>query len=447
VSCCFSEEEDVTDSINTRALVLDMLLAIGEEGQYSHLVLRDVLDKYQYLGKQERAFLTRLTEGTIERQITLDYVINAFSKTKVQKMKPVIRNLLRMSVYQILYMDSVPDSAACNEAVKLARKRGFSGLSGFVNGVLRSVARGWQDVAWPDENTTPLTALSVRCSIPEWILSLWLQDYGAEKTKQIAEAFLQEAKLTVRTNLSRCTPEELRGTLIAEGVTVEAVPEIPYAFALSGYDYLAGLPSFQKGLFYVQDVSSMMVAVTADPRPGDYVIDVCAAPGGKSTHMAELMQGTGMVEARDLTAYKVGLIEENIHRHGLANMRAVQMDATVDDAASHRKADVLVCDLPCSGLGVMGRKTDIRYKIMQEKLQDIVVLQRKILVTVLDYVKPGGTLLYSTCTINRAENEENVAWILEEFPAFTLVSERQIFPGDVGHDGFFLAKLQRNKGV
>jgi 16S rRNA (cytosine967-C5)-methyltransferase len=287
----------------------------------------------------------------------------------------------------------------------------------------------------------------VRCAIPEWILSLWQQDYGAEKTKQIAEGFRQEAKLTVRTNLSRCTPEELRGTLIAEGVTVEAVPGIPYAFALSGYDYLAGLSSFQKGLFYVQDVSSMMVAVTADPGPGDYVIDVCAAPGGKSTHMAELMQGTGMVEARDLTAYKVGLIEENIHRHGLANMRAVQMDATVDDVASHQKADVLVCDLPCSGLGVMGRKTDIRHKIMQEKLQDIVVLQRKILATVLDYVKPGGTLLYSTCTVHRAENEENVAWILAQFPAFTLVSQRQIFPGEEGSDGFFLAKLQRNKGV
>jgi 16S rRNA (cytosine967-C5)-methyltransferase len=189
----------------------------------------------------------------------------------------------------------------------------------------------------------------------------------------------------------------------------------------------------------------MMVAEAADPKPGDHVIDVCAAPGGKSTHMAERMQGTGLVEARDLTAYKVGLIEENIQRHGLSNMIAVQMDATVDDPASHRSADVLVCDLPCSGLGVMGRKTDIRHKILQEKLQDVVVLQQKILTQVLDYVKPGGTLLYSTCTVNRAENEDNVAWILQNHPDFSLLSQRQIFPGEVGSDGFFLAKLKRSE--
>jgi 16S rRNA (cytosine967-C5)-methyltransferase len=264
--------------------------------------------------------------------------------------------------------------------------------------------------------------------------------------RQIAEGLMQPSKLTVRTNTVLTTPEKLKETLLAEGVTVEAVPGLPYAFSLSGYDYLAGLDSFQRGLFYVQDVSSMMVAVTADPKPGDYVIDVCAAPGGKSTHMAELMQGSGMVEARDLTEYKVGLIEENRRRHGLTNLRAVQMDATVDDPVSHRRADVLVCDLPCSGLGVMGRKTDIRHKMLQENLQDIVVLQRKILGTVLDYVKPGGTLLYSTCTINRGENEENVAWILEQYPDFALESERQIFPGEVGSDGFFLAKLVRSTG-
>jgi 16S rRNA (cytosine967-C5)-methyltransferase len=306
------------------------------------------------------------------------------------------------------------------------------------------VARGWRGLAFPDVEESPVEALSVRYAIPEWIIAMWLRDYGQERTIQILEGLAQEARLTVRTNVSRCTPAELRTALQAEGVTVEEIPEIPYAFALSGYDYLAGLDSFQKGLFYVQDVSSMMVVVEADPKPGDYVIDVCAAPGGKSTHMAELMQGTGMVEARDLTAAKVGLIEENIARHGLSNMFAVQMDATVDDPESHGKADLLVCDLPCSGLGVMGRKTDIRHKMLQEKLQDIVVLQQKILGTVLDYVKPGGTLLYSTCTVCHAENEENVAWILKNRPDFTFISQRQIFPGEAGNDGFFLAKLQRS---
>ena len=374
----------MTTKVNERALVLEMLLAVNEEGQYSHLVLRDVLDKYQYLGKQERAFLTRLMEGTLERQLTLDYVIDQFSKTRVKKMKPLIRNLMRMSVYQIMYMDSVPDSAVCNEAVKLARKRGFSGLSGFVNGVLRSVARGWREVRFPN--------LSVTYSMPEWIVDIWTENYGEEKTRQILEGLTAENRLTIRTNLSAVTPEELVNKLKSEGVTVHAVPELPYAF-----------------------------------------------------EMAELLQGSGMVEARDLTEYKVDLIRENIVRHGLSNMKAVQMDATVDDPDSHQKADVLVCDLPCSGLGVMGKKTDIRYKMTKEKAAELAKLQRQILSVVWDYVRPGGTLVYSTCTIHRSENEDNTAWFLKEHPEFSLEFQRQIFPGEAGSDGFFLAKLVRSK--
>ena len=425
----------MTNSTNTRELALDMLLSIDRDGQYSHLVLRDVLDKYQYLSKQERAFLTRLTEGTIERMLTLDFVIDQFSKTKVKKMKPLIRELMRLSVYQIMYMDGVPDSAVCNEAVKLARKRGFSGLSGFVNGVLRSVARGWKDVTFPNE--------SVRYSVPEWIIDSWNADYGKDVTGKMLEAFMQPAKITVRANTQKCTPEELKNRLSQEGVTVDAIEGIPYAFALSGFDYLAGLGSFQDGWFYVQDISSMTVAHEADPKKDDYIIDVCAAPGGKSSHLAELLGGSGMVEARDLTEYKVGLIEENIARHGLNNMRAVQQDATVLDEASVEKADVLICDLPCSGLGVIGRKSDIRYKMTTEKAHDLAVLQQEMLDTVWQYVKKGGKLIYSTCTIHREENEDNVALFLQKHPQFTLVEQRQIFPME-GSDGFFVAKMIRS---
>lgn len=412
-----------------------MLLAIDRDGQYSHLVLRDVLDKYQYLSKQERAFLTRLTEGTIERMLTLDYVIDQFSKTKVKKMKPLIRELMRLSVYQIMYMDGVPDSAVCNEAVKLARKRGFSGLSGFVNGVLRSVARGWKDVTFQNE--------SVRYSVPEWIIDGWNADYGRDVTEKMLEAFMQPAKITVRTNTQKCTPEELKDRLRQEGVTVEAIEGISYAFALSGFDYLAGLGSFQDGWFYVQDISSMTVAHAADPKKGDYIIDVCAAPGGKSSHLAELLDGSGMVEARDLTEYKVGLIEENILRHDLHNMKAVQQDATLFDEASVEKADILICDLPCSGLGVIGRKSDIRYKMTAEKAHDLAVLQQEMLDTVWKYVKRGGKLIYSTCTIHKEENEDNVAAFLQKHPQFTLVEQRQIFPME-GSDGFFVAKMIRS---
>lgn len=425
----------MTNSTNTRELALDMLLAIDRDGQYSHLVLRDVLDKYQYLSKQERAFLTRLTEGTIERMLTLDYVIDQFSKTKVKKMKPLIRELMRLSVYQIMYMDGVPDSAVCNEAVKLARKRGFSGLSGFVNGVLRSVARGWKNVTFQNE--------SVRYSVPEWIIDGWNADYGRDVTEKMLEAFMQPAKITVRTNTQKCTPEELKDRLSQEGVTVEAIEGISYAFALSGFDYLAGLGSFQDGWFYVQDISSMTVAHAADPKKGDYIIDVCAAPGGKSSHLAELLDGSGMVEARDLTEYKVGLIEENILRHDLHNMKAVQQDATLFDETSVEKADILICDLPCSGLGVIGRKSDIRYKMTAEKAHDLAVLQQEMLDTVWKYVKRGGKLIYSTCTIHKEENEDNVAAFLQKHPQFTLVEQRQIFPME-GSDGFFVAKMIRS---
>ena len=435
----------MTNGVSVRELVLDILLEVNEKEQYSHLVIRDVLNKYQYLEKQERAFLTRLAEGTIEHMLELDFIINSFSKVKVNKMKPLIRNLLRMSVYQLKYMDSIPDAAVCNEAVKLARKRGFGQLRGFVNGVLRNIARELNHLQYPDEKLEPVRFLEVTYSVPAWMVEQWIKDFGYDQTKGICESFLKERPITIRTNLTKTTPETLKSKLEAEGVTVEKIEKLPYAFEISGYDYLQALESFAEGLFYVQDVSSMMVAEMAAPEKENYVIDVCAAPGGKSSHVAEKMAGTGMVEARDLTEYKVSLIEENIERHGLTNMTAVQMDATVYDEASKEKADVLICDLPCSGLGVMGKKTDIRYKMTAEKQRDLVQLQRQILDTVYTYVKKGGTLVYSTCTIHKDENAGNVDWFVKKHPEFEVVSSEQMFPGGEYHDGFFIAKLRRKE--
>ena len=425
----------MSDSVNTRELCLQMLIEINEKHQYSHLVLRDVLSKYQYLSKQERAFITRLTEGTVEHMIELDYIIDAFSKTKVRKMKPLIRNLMRMGVYQIKYMDSIPDSAVCNESVKLAKRHKFGQLSGFVNGVLRNIARNIADLEMPED-------LSIKYSMPQWIVDKWTKDYGESKTEEILKGFMEERPISIRTNLTRITPQQLKEKLIEEGVIVGELP-LEYAFTISGFDYLEALDSFSQGLFYVQDVSSMMVAEWAKVSEGDYVIDVCAAPGGKSTHVAELLNGTGMVEARDLTEYKVSLIEDNISRHELTNMKAVCMDATLFDEGSVDKADVLICDLPCSGLGVLAKKTDIRYKMSKEQQEELVQLQRDILSAVHSYVKPGGTLVYSTCTININENEGNVSWILEQYPEFELVEQKQLFPGEISNDGFFLAKLKK----
>lgn len=441
----------MTDSVNTRELILGILLEVEAEKNYSHLIIRSVLEKYQYLDKRERSFITRVSEGTIQRRIELDYIIDQFSKVKTKKMKPVIREILRMSVYQLKYMDAIPASAACNEAVKLAKRKGFASLGGFVNGVLRNISRNLAAVTYPDEAKEPVRALSVRYSMPEWIVEQWFSDYGSGRTKEILDASLTPAPLTIRTNLSRITPEELRERLALEGVTAEPLekekyPELPYAFVISDFDYLNGLSCFREGLFYVQDISSMLVAEYAAPKPGDRCLDVCAAPGGKSIHLAEKLGGTGHVAARDLSAQKVALIEENIARCGLKNITAECHDATVYDETQKEAADVLIADLPCSGLGVLRRKTDIKYRTSAADCEALAALQRQILSVVCDYVKPGGTLIYSTCTINRAENEENAAWFAAEHPQYELVTMQQIFPGEQSGDGFFIAKFKKKAG-
>lgn len=433
----------MSDSVNTRELILDILMEVTEHQGYSHIILRDVLNKYAYLSRQERAFIARISEGTLERMLEMDMILNQFSKTKVKKMKPIIRNILRMSVYQIKYMDSVPDSATCNEAVKLAVRRGLGGLKGFVNGVLRNISRNKDQIRYPLEEKEPEEYLSVTCSVPLWIVQQWTQEYGYDRTKQMCQSFLESAPLSIRTNLQQTTPQHLKKKLEKEGVSVEENPEFSYAFFISGYDRLDALEAFCEGLFSVQDMASMYVAEAADVQPGAYVIDVCAAPGGKSMHLAEKLQGTGMVEARDLTEYKVDLMEENIARCQLKNMKAVQWDATIKDADSVEKADVVIADLPCSGLGVMGRKPDIRYRVTPEDVQALAALQRKILSVVQEYVKPGGTLVYSTCTVTRAENDGNVQWFGEQYPEFQFENMRQLYPGEGRHDGFFIAKWKK----
>lgn len=428
--------------ITGREIVLETLLLITRDGEYSHIVLKNVLDKYQYLEKKERAFITRVVNGTLERMIEIDYIINCFSKVKVNKMKPVIRTILRSSVYQLKYMDSVPASAVCNEAVKLAERKGFVNLKGFVNGVLRNISRNLDETAYP-EKEDEVTYLSVVCSLPEWLVRQWLQTYDAETVRRMGEEFLKEKRISIRCNTQELTPEMLREELEREGVTVTAIPEVPYAFYIAGYDYPAALPGFADGHFYIQDLSSMQVAEWADPKEGDSVIDVCAAPGGKALHLAEKLKGTGHVEARDLTPAKTALIEENIERSGLKNIEAVCMDALDPDENSHQKADIVIADLPCSGLGVLGKKPDLKYKMTPQTQVELVKLQRQILSVVRDYVKPGGKLLYSTCTIHRAENEENAAWFAGAFPDFTLVKEEQMLPGGIYGDGFYIAMFQK----
>ena len=279
-------------AVDIRELAMEVLLSVTRDGEYSHIVLRNVLEKYQFLTKQERAFLTRITEGTLERMIEIDYIINQFSKVKVNKMKPVVRTILRSAVYQMKYMDSVPDSAVSNEAVKLAGKKGFRNLKGFVNGVLRNIARNLDNLSMPDRKDI-IEWLSVTYSMPEWIVKQWLSSYEKDTVEKMLQDFLKEKPTSVHCNLNRISPDELIQKLEREGVRAERQTLLPYALWISGYDYLEALPSFRQGDFQVQDVSSMLVAEWADPQEGDYIIDVCAAPGGKALHLADKLAGAG----------------------------------------------------------------------------------------------------------------------------------------------------------
>ena len=450
----------MTKAINERELILGILLEITRDGEYAHIALRNTLSKYQYLEKRERAFITRVVEGTLEHMMEIDYIINQFSKVKVNKMKPVIRTILRSAVYQILYMDSVPNSAVCNEAVKLAAKKGFVNLKGFVNGVLRNIDRNVNDIQYPKQDNM-VEYLSIKYSMPTWILEKWKKTYDWETIERILQGFLQEKGTIIRCNLNRISKEDLKKKLEAEGVTVTQHPYLEYALEISRYDYLGDLESFEDGDFQVQDLSSMLVAEIAAPKEGDYVIDVCAAPGGKSLHIADKLHGTGHVEARDLTDYKVDLIWDNIERSQMKNVEAVRHDALVYDEDSKEKADIVIADLPCSGLGVIGKKADIKYKMTEETQRELAKLQKNILQIVHRYVKPGGTLVYSTCTINEEENMENVRWFLQQNPEFESVSVEpvlceglkksvkegclQLLPGIHESDGFFIAAFRKNK--
>lgn len=450
----------MTKTTDSRELVLGILMEVTRQEEYSHIAIRNVLEKYQYLEKQDRAFITRVAQGTLEWMIHLDYIINQFSSVKVNKMKPVIRNILRMSVYQLKFMDHVPDSAVCNEAVKLAQRKGFYNLKGFVNGVLRNIARNLSQVEYPPvEDATAY--LSVMYSMPEWIVDEWVQCYGRQVTEGMLKSFLEKKPLSVRVNLRKTTPEKLRESLEARGIRVSEAPYVDNALRIENYDYLAAIPEFREGLFQVQDISSMLVAQIAAPKPGDICIDTCAAPGGKSLHLAELLDGSGHVEARDLTEYKAELIRDNIRRMGAENVEAVVQDACIRHEASVEAADVVLADLPCSGLGVLGKKSDLKYRMTKAQQQELAGLQRQILGNVQSYVKPGGTLVYSTCTVNRGENEDNVKWFLEHYP-FEAVSldeqlcpelrspasaqgYMQLLPGQQDCDGFFIAKFRKLK--
>lgn len=400
---------------NTREIVLDTLLSIERREAFSHRLLKAVLDKYDYLGGRDKAFIKRVVEGTLERQLELDYYLNYFSSVPVKKMKPLIRCLLRMSTYQILYMDAVPDSAACNEACKLADRRKFHNLKGFVNGVLRNLSKNKETLPLPDRKKKPMEYLSVKYSMPEWLVEFWMKEYGEEGTEKILGGLLQIHPVSLRfdTRLTETERESYVKQIRQIGVDIRQSEYLPYVYTVCDVEGLGDLPGFAEGVFTVQDVSSVLAVEAAGIGQNDFVMDICAAPGGKSILASEKAK---RVLSRDVSDSKAALIEENLERMQAQNVEVQVFDATVSDESMEEQADVVIMDVPCSGLGVIGKKRDIKYHVTPEGISDIQYLQKKIVEGSWRYVKPGGVLLYSTCTINCGENEEMVRYITENFP-------------------------------
>lgn len=460
-----------------REISLEILLTLEREKQYSSRLIRDALDKYDFFDTRDKAFIKRLTEGTLERQQELDYYLDRFSSLPVKKMKPLIRCLLRMSVYQMLYMDAVPDSAVCNEACKLAAGRGFGALRGFVNGVLRNISRNKDKLPLPDENTEPLRYLAVKYSLPEWLAEYWLAEYGREITTVMSEGLMEihPVSLRFRTGLSPEETENFVNKMKQTGASLRESPYLPGIRLLEHGDNISGLPGFSQGKWTVQDISSALAVELAGIRKTDFVMDVCGAPGGKSILAAEKAD---RVLCRDISEEKTDLIRENMARMRAENIEVQIRDARCFDEACAGKADVVLADVPCSGLGVMGRKRDIKHHASREGMESLSALQREIVGVCSRYVKPGGTLLYSTCTINPKENEEMVRFITGELgmlpvsleaalPPLLLKQKKetedlrsrqgrnhgltkeeqsaciQLLPGYMEADGFFIAKFSR----
>ena len=472
---------------NPRAVVLDILIEVLEHGGFSHQTIYRLLNEEGFTSK-ERAFAVRLARGTIENALLLDDCIDQVSKTPVRKMKPLVRNVLREAVYQIRFMDNVPDSAAVNEAVKLMRKRGLSQLSGFVNGVLRGYLRARDAGKEPQPRTD-----EARYSTPQWILDLWQESYPSEM-KSILEGLNQKPDLTIAVNTRKISAEDLISRLREEGVEAELLGteqveaellETEQVCRVTGQPGtksegaggrqksssldkirlnssvdLERLSEFKEGLFYVQDLSSMLPAEAvmgnlsqandqgsykqADTQAPLTVIDLCSAPGGKSINMSLLLGENANIISRDQSEEKIGKIRENAARLGISNIHPQVWDGTKTDPDMVGKADVILADLPCSGLGVFNRKPDIKYRVNEKDLQELQNLQREILTASLPYLKDGGLLVYSTCTVNPGENQENRDWILREAPHLSLIEDRQVF-ASARQDGFYVAVFRQTR--
>ncbi|TLS37318.1 16S rRNA (cytosine(967)-C(5))-methyltransferase RsmB [Pseudalkalibacillus caeni] len=443
---------------NVREAALEIVEQINKNQAYSNILLNRTIEKYN-LNRKDIGLLTEIVYGTIQRKRTIDFFLDAFLKNK-KKIETWVYSLLELSVYQMVYLDRVPDRAVIHEAVEIAKKKGHKGISGFVNGVLRSVQRK----GVPSFSTIKDTAekIAVEYSHPTWLVKRWIAQYGEEETINICKINLEPPQVTARVNTAKTSVGEVMAHLEEEGLTVERGDlSIDGIKIIDGY--LPGTRAFKNGLVTIQDESSMLVARGLDIEPGMSVLDACAAPGGKTTHIAELMKNEGQVYSLDLHKHKVKLIKDQVKRLGLTNVETAALDSRkAGGFFQGTRFDRILVDAPCTGYGVIRRKPDIKWSKQEKDAEAISAVQKEILQTVSTLLKPGGKLLYSTCTIEEAENQRVIEAFLKENPEFTqdrTLIERlpeklghfvgnddgqvQILPHYFGTDGFYIACLTK----
>lgn len=440
-----------------RDAAVRIVYRVLREGAYSNIAVKQELDKGG-LAKLDKALVTEIANGTLRNLTRIDWIKSQF--VKKDKIEPWIEDILRCGIYQLLFLDRVPDSAVCNESAELARKHSHEGTVKFVNGVLRNISRNKDKLEYPDKNKDTVKYLSVFYSHPEWMVEKWVKDFGRDFTEELLRADNETPPFTIRCNRLKISKQELMAALSGEGISCEEGSFNPEAVYIRGTAAIEDKDSFKKGYYQVQDESSMLVAHVMDPKAGDRILDMCSAPGGKTTHIAELMDNRGEIIARDVHKHKLKLVQESCSRLGIEIVNTELYNAMELDKASVEKFDSVLLDAPCSGLGVMRRKPDLRWKKEPDNFKELSSLQREMLELASKYVKAGGVLIYSTCTINKTENIDVVKDFLAVNQNFQLESiigkipdilvgegaskgYLELFPNTHNTDGFFIARMRK----
>jgi 16S rRNA (cytosine967-C5)-methyltransferase len=412
-----------------RKYALEILIEVNNSNARANDLIDQTMKKHGF-PDQDRALLTELVYGSIRWQEKLDWVISQFvTPAKLRKTQPEIIEILRLGLYQLLHLDGIADYAAVSESVELAKKYGNKGSSGFVNAILRNVIRNKDKIKYSDINKDPIKHISVRYSHPEWMVQRWIDRYGIKQTIDICLANNTRPPLFIRTNMLKVSRQDLIESLENDGLSVSTSDRVPESIEVFNLNKsLAQLESYNKGLFQVQDESSMLIGHILDPKPDEIIIDVCSAPGGKSTHIAELMENKGKIMSFDINKDRLGMLNENCQRLGINIIETIVSDARNIGEHIKEKADRILIDAPCTGLGVLRRRVEARWRRTPEQIDEFAKLQYEILESVCQYVKPNGVLVYCTCTIEPEENERVVEKFLESHPEFQIQSISPFLP-------------------